>query len=323
MLGSARSAHHRQLQLQSLRGYDLRRAARARALRARSRRLHAAAVRHRHGHAHGLDLERAAGFVVDRLRGAGGVPDGGARHRGALVRPCNVGAAVSQTARLTNTGAVPVALDGVSIFGGAGFSHTACPSILQPGAGCTVTVTFSPTTSGQRGATLRFDDDGGGPHEVLLDGTGSRRRAGGLPEPVAFGTLAVGGTTRRPTRSAPEHRRRPAVRRRRSRRAGSPTSRSRSDGCTGAVVQPAAAVRGRGHVRAAGDRDAHGDAHVRDDLRAGDRDSSGTGVAKPVPVSGRSSALAPRAAASLQVETGIDAVSAASILSAWDVLAEG
>jgi serine protease len=95
--------------------------------------------------------------------------------------PLNVGAAVTQTVRLSNTGTVPVTLASTSILGGSGFSSTGCPQVIPDSGSCLVTVTFAPTTAGWRSATLRFDDDGGGPHDVALEGTGTPV---GMPTPI-------------------------------------------------------------------------------------------------------------------------------------------
>jgi hypothetical protein len=49
-----------------------------------------------------------------------------------------------------------------------------CISPVQPQTNCTIDVTFSPTATGQRSATLKITDDGGAsPQTVLLSGTGT------------------------------------------------------------------------------------------------------------------------------------------------------
>jgi outer membrane protein assembly factor BamB len=107
--------------------------------------------------------------------------------------PLNIGAAATQTVRLSNTGTVPVTLASLTIVGGSGFSSTGCPKLIAVSGSCLVTVTFAPTTAGSRSATLRFDDDGGGPHDVALEGTGTPV---GIPTPIpaalTFAATGVG-----------------------------------------------------------------------------------------------------------------------------------
>ena len=136
----------------------------------------------------------AASVSID-LRGRGGIPTAELDTAALNFGPVNVGATWSQTARLTNTGTVPVAVSGVTISA-PGFSNTACPSTLQPGAVCVVTVTFAPTAAGPYGAVLRFQDDGGGPHDVALNGTGSPVGvAVAYPSPSSFGAIGLGAAT--------------------------------------------------------------------------------------------------------------------------------
>jgi hypothetical protein len=82
----------------------------------------------------------------------------------------------AQTVTLTNTGSGTLNLWQIAIVGtNAGdFSKTTtCGSDLGGGANCTVSVTFKPTATGARTATLLFGDDGGGsPQAVSLAGTG-------------------------------------------------------------------------------------------------------------------------------------------------------
>ena len=78
-----------------------------------------------------------------------------------------------------NDGSTTVKITSVSIGGNErkDFSETDnCASAeLVPGGACKITVTFSPTKTGQRKATLFVDDNGGGsPQTVALSGTGTR-----------------------------------------------------------------------------------------------------------------------------------------------------
>jgi hypothetical protein len=81
-----------------------------------------------------------------------------------------------QTTTLTNVGAGPLALTGVSVGGAdAGdFSQTNnCPSSLAQGASCAINVTFSPTAVGTRTAVIKVGDSGAPKlADVALKGTG-------------------------------------------------------------------------------------------------------------------------------------------------------
>ena len=82
-----------------------------------------------------------------------------------------------QVVTFTNSGSATMNLWQIAILGAnAGdFSKTTtCGSTLGAGANCTVSVTFKPTATGARAASLLFSDDGGGsPQAVSLSGTGS------------------------------------------------------------------------------------------------------------------------------------------------------
>jgi len=82
-----------------------------------------------------------------------------------------------QVVTFTNNGSATMNLWQIAILGAnAGdFSKTTtCGSTLGVGANCTVSVTFKPTATGARAASLLFSDDGGGsPQSVTLSGTGS------------------------------------------------------------------------------------------------------------------------------------------------------
>jgi len=82
----------------------------------------------------------------------------------------------AQPTTLTNKGGITMNLWQIAILGAnAGdFSQThTCGSTLGPGVPCTISVTFRPTATGARSATLLISDDGGGsPQTVTLTGTG-------------------------------------------------------------------------------------------------------------------------------------------------------
>ncbi|MGO9269518.1 MAG: choice-of-anchor D domain-containing protein [Terriglobia bacterium] len=90
----------------------------------------------------------------------------------------NVGtSSAPQVITLTNLGSAILHLWQTAIGGtnAEDFSETTtCGRTLAARAGCTVSVTFTPTTSGTRTASALFSDDGGGsPQAVGLAGTGS------------------------------------------------------------------------------------------------------------------------------------------------------
>jgi hypothetical protein len=70
-----------------------------------------------------------------------------------------------------------------------------CPATLAAGASCTASVTFTPTATGARAASLSFTDDASGtPHTVALSGTGAAAAtalASASPSQVLFGDQPV------------------------------------------------------------------------------------------------------------------------------------
>jgi hypothetical protein len=72
-----------------------------------------------------------------------------------------------------------------------------CGSTLAAGSSCTITVTFKPTTTGARTATLNVSDDASNsPQQVSLTGTGTSAPTLTIsPTSVSFGNYAVGFTT--------------------------------------------------------------------------------------------------------------------------------
>ncbi|HYA48023.1 MAG TPA: FG-GAP-like repeat-containing protein [archaeon] len=83
----------------------------------------------------------------------------------------------AQSITLTNYGETALRLQSIAITGAnsGDFSQTNnCGSSLATLASCTINVAFTPTTSGNRAATLSFTDNGaGGQQTVTLQGTGT------------------------------------------------------------------------------------------------------------------------------------------------------
>ena len=83
------------------------------------------------------------------------------------------------TATVTNISSDDLRISGIGI-GGANFGDfaetTTCGSRLPAGGSCTIDVTFTPGARGDRHASLKIVDDGGGsPQAVPLAGTGVPR----------------------------------------------------------------------------------------------------------------------------------------------------
>jgi hypothetical protein len=103
-----------------------------------------------------------------------------------------------QTVTLTNTGSSALTIGGFVLTGpNAGdFTQTnTCPATLAAGASCSATVTFRPTATGSRTASLTITDDGlSSPHVVALSGTGAAPPQGfGTASPMS---LSFGGQPR-------------------------------------------------------------------------------------------------------------------------------
>lgn len=82
-----------------------------------------------------------------------------------------------QSVTITNTGSAPLEVAGASITGAniADFAATNnCSSAVTTNNTCSVSVTFTPQSSGPRSATLNIADNApGSPHQVTLSGTGA------------------------------------------------------------------------------------------------------------------------------------------------------
>ena len=73
---------------------------------------------------------------------------------------------------LTNTGTAALTISGISATGDFALSNR-CGGSLGAGAACTVSVTFTPATVGQRTGTLSVADNAANsPQSVGLSGTG-------------------------------------------------------------------------------------------------------------------------------------------------------
>ena len=102
----------------------------------------------------------------------------------------------AQPATLKNTGSGALSITSIATAGDFAQTNN-CGSKVNPGASCTLNVTFKPTAAGTRSGALTINDDGAGsPHRVSLTGTGSRRPSVSLaPVSFTFAAQAVGTTS--------------------------------------------------------------------------------------------------------------------------------
>jgi len=104
-----------------------------------------------------------------------------------------------QNVTLTNTGSSSLSISGIGITGqnpGDFAQNNNCGTSVATGASCTFTVTFTPTASGSRSATLNITDNAGGsPQHVSLAGTGIGPMATLNPTSLSFGNQSVGTTS--------------------------------------------------------------------------------------------------------------------------------
>jgi hypothetical protein len=110
----------------------------------------------------------------------------------------------AQTVTLTNSGTSDLHISAITLAGTnpGDFAQTntcpQAPSPLAANARCTISVTFSPTVTGARAASVQISDDApGSPQSVALNGTGT------TPAPavslsassLSFGTIVIGNTS--------------------------------------------------------------------------------------------------------------------------------
>jgi hypothetical protein len=109
---------------------------------------------------------------------------------------------------LTNVSATAISIAGIVITGtnAGAFAQThSCGSSLGPGATCSISITFKPTASGTRTATLSVSDNAAGsPQTVTLNGNCFGGKCGevgqecGAPQlsPCCPGLVCVPASTR-------------------------------------------------------------------------------------------------------------------------------
>jgi hypothetical protein len=101
-----------------------------------------------------------------------------------------------QTVTLSNTGTAALTISSIAITGTSLTSYTQaspCAKSLNPGATCTIPITFQPSTPGSKAAALTITDNAAGsPHSVSLSGTATGSIATMNAVSVIFGNQAVG-----------------------------------------------------------------------------------------------------------------------------------
>ena len=100
------------------------------------------------------------------------------------------------TTTLTNSGTASLSITGEAIMGTAmsdyAITTNTCGTSLAAGASCTVTLTFTPSTTGTRSAVLAFTDaSANSPQNVALTGVGSTSNATLTPASLAYATQLI------------------------------------------------------------------------------------------------------------------------------------
>jgi len=115
-----------------------------------------------------------------------------------------VGTSAAKSITLTNTGTGSLSISGYAITGtnSSDFTKTTnCLASLGAGASCIISVTFKPTATGTRTASVAVTDNASGsPQRVGLSGSGVSSSTTGpvvslSPTSLAFGNQAVGTTS--------------------------------------------------------------------------------------------------------------------------------
>ncbi len=107
----------------------------------------------------------------------------------------------AQAETVTNTGTANLAISTVTIGGTnagdfAKSADTCTGATVTPNKTCAVSVTFTPSATGSRSASLNFNDNASnGPQTVGLTGTGTAAVAGVSPPSLTFGNQSLGTTS--------------------------------------------------------------------------------------------------------------------------------
>ncbi len=105
----------------------------------------------------------------------------------------------AQTVTLSNTGNAALSITSLALTGtnASDFAQTnTCGSSVATGSNCTISVTFKPSASGSRTASVSITDNASGsPQTVSLSGTGTAAVISLSATSLAFGTQSVGTTS--------------------------------------------------------------------------------------------------------------------------------
>jgi hypothetical protein len=103
----------------------------------------------------------------------------------------------SQTVTLSNSGNITLNVSSIQVVGDYSSTNN-CPAALAAGTSCTISVTFTPTTTGARNGSLTINDDApGSPQTAILTGSGADFGLASSPGSVTVkaGVTAVYGLT--------------------------------------------------------------------------------------------------------------------------------
>ena len=101
-----------------------------------------------------------------------------------------------QTVTVTNVSSHSATFTSIASSGDYTQTNT-CPSTLNAGQNCTITVTFTPSAAGTRNGNVTLkDNDPGSPIQVItLTGTGEKLSLGFTPASLNLGSVAVGSSS--------------------------------------------------------------------------------------------------------------------------------
>ncbi len=100
----------------------------------------------------------------------------------------------SQSVTVTNNGSVTLNISNVAASGDFALSGNTCGTSVAAGANCSLSVTFTPTTTGARSGAITITDNGANsPQSVPLSGTGLT--VGFAPPSLSFTNQLVGTTS--------------------------------------------------------------------------------------------------------------------------------
>jgi sugar lactone lactonase YvrE len=101
----------------------------------------------------------------------------------------------AQTLTVTNTGTAALTLNPITVSNNL-IESDQCPAIFQPGANCTVSLSFSPTSTGTLSGSMVISDASGLVSTlVTAAGQGTLPGITTSPSTLSFGSLAVGTTS--------------------------------------------------------------------------------------------------------------------------------